>query len=61
MQVIVMSNTGDSDIGTLMRPEDVELRVDATQPSRIVEIHTMVIHSLCELIDHTLFGTYNRD
>ena len=61
MQVIVMSNTGDSDIGTLMRPEDVELRVDATQPSRIVEIHTMVIHSLCELIDHTLFVSYNRD
>ena len=57
----MMSNTGDSEIGSLMRPEDVELRVDATQPARIVEIHTMVIHHFCELIDHTLFGTYNRD
>ena len=61
MGIVMMSNTGDSEIGSLMRPDDVELRVDATQPARIVEIHTMVIHHFCELIDHNLFGTYNRD
>ena len=61
MGVVMMSNAGDSEIGTLMRPEDVELRVDATQPARIVEIHTMVIHHFCELLDHNLFGTSNRD
>jgi D-sedoheptulose 7-phosphate isomerase len=61
MGIVIMSNTGDSEIGSLMRPEDVELRVDATQPVRIVEIHTMVIHHFCELIDHNLFGTSNRD
>ena len=61
MGIVMMSNTGDSELGSLMRPDDVELRVDATQPARIVEIHTMVIHHFCELIDHNLFGTYNRD
>jgi phosphoheptose isomerase len=61
MGVVMMSNVGDSEIGTVLRPEDVELRVDATQPARIVELHTMVIHHFCELIDHSLFGTYNRD
>ena len=61
MGIVMMSNTGDSELGSLMRPDDVELRVDAAQPARIVEIHTMVIHHFCELIDHNLFGTYNRD
>ncbi len=60
MGIIMMSNAKDSEAGTLMRPEDVELRVDATQPARIVEIHTMVIHHFCELIDHNLFSTHNR-
>ena len=61
MGVIIMSNAQDSEIGTLLRPEDVELRVEASQPARIVEIHTMAIHNFCELIDHNLFGTSNRD
>jgi hypothetical protein len=24
-------------------------------------MHTMAIHCLCELIDHSLFGTYNQE
>ena len=59
MGIVILSNARDSEIGTLMRPEDIELRVDATKQARIVEVHTMVIHHFCELIDHNLFGTYN--
>lgn len=61
MGVIVMSNPRDSALGVLMRPEDVELRVNAMRPARVVEMHTMAIHNFCELIDHSLFGTYNRE
>jgi D-sedoheptulose 7-phosphate isomerase len=61
MSVILMSNSGAGELGALIRPEDVELRVPATRRGRIVELHTMAIHSLCELIDHSLFGTYNRE
>jgi D-sedoheptulose 7-phosphate isomerase len=61
MGVIVMSNAGDGDLGALMRPEDVELRVAATRQARIVELHAMAIHSFCELIDHSLFGTYPQE
>jgi phosphoheptose isomerase len=57
MTVVALSNTGDSELSTLIRAEDVELRVDALRQSRIVELHTMAIHCLCELIDHSLFGT----
>jgi D-sedoheptulose 7-phosphate isomerase len=57
MGVILLSNTRDGDLGALIRPEDVQLQVHATRQARIVEIHTMVIHSFCELIDQSLFGT----
>ena len=61
MSVVALSNTRDIELSTLMRAEDVELRVDAARQPRVVEIHTMAIHCLCELIDHSLFGTYNQE
>jgi D-sedoheptulose 7-phosphate isomerase len=61
MGVIAMTNARDSTLGAVIRPEDVELRVNATRQARVVEIHTMAIHSFCELIDHSLFGTYNQE
>ncbi|RLA44778.1 MAG: phosphoheptose isomerase [Gammaproteobacteria bacterium] len=60
MTVVALSNTGDGELSTLIRVEDVELRVDAPRQPRIVELHTMAIHCLCELIDHRLFGTYQE-
>lgn len=36
---------------------DVEIRVPARVTARIQEVHLLVIHCLCDLIDHTLFGT----
>jgi D-sedoheptulose 7-phosphate isomerase len=61
MGVVVMSNAQDVILGALLRPEDVELRVNARRQARTVELHTMIIHSICELIDHNLFGTYNQE
>ena len=61
MGIIVMSNSLDDELSLLMRPEDVELRIHASRRARIVELHTMAIHSFCELIEHSLFGTYNPD
>lgn len=61
MGVIVMSNSLDDEIGALIRPEDVELRISSTRRARIVEMHTMAIHTFCELIDHSLFGTYSPE
>jgi D-sedoheptulose 7-phosphate isomerase len=61
MVVILLSNSRDGELGALIRPEDVQLQVHATRQARIVEIHTMVIHSFCELIDQSLFGNYNQE
>jgi D-sedoheptulose 7-phosphate isomerase len=61
MGVIVMSSLLDNSLASILRPEDVELRINTTRQARIVEMHTMAIHSLCELIDHTLFGGYKQE
>lgn len=36
--------------------EDIEIRVAATVTARIQETHILVIHCLCDLLDHFLFG-----
>jgi phosphoheptose isomerase len=61
MAVIALSNVADGELCTLLQAEDVELRIDATRPPRVVELHTMSIHCLCELIEHSLFGSYNQE
>ncbi len=59
--IIVMSNSRDEEFGALLREGDVHLQIHAARQARIVELYTMAIHSFCELIDHSLFGTYNRE
>jgi phosphoheptose isomerase len=61
MTVIALSNGGDTQLGTLIRAEDIDISIDAPRQVRIVELHTMVIHCLCELLDHSLFGSYNQE
>ena len=49
------------ELGTLLHPEDVEIRIDSLRRPRVVELHTMTLNCLCELIEHSLFGSYNQD
>lgn len=61
MPVVALSNAMDGDLNDLLHPGDVELRVTAARRPRVVELHTMAIHCLCELIEHSLFGSYNQE
>ena len=61
MNVILLSNSQDNELTALVEPEDVELRVNALRQARVVELHTMSIHSICELIDQALFGGYTQE
>ena len=40
----------------LLGENDLELRVSATATARIQEVHILIIHCLCDLIDHLLFN-----
>lgn len=61
MGVIVMTHMRDNMLSAVMRPEDVALQANATRQARVVEMHTMAIHNFCELIDHSLFGSYHQE
>jgi phosphoheptose isomerase len=59
MTVVALSNPADRELGELLRSDDVEIVSGAERQPGVVELHTMVIHLLCELIDRNLFGNYN--
>lgn len=59
--IVVVSNGQDEELVALLRPEDVNLLVHAPGRANAVELHTMVIHCICDLIDHSLFGTHVQD
>lgn len=56
MRVIVLSGRDGGQVAEALRETDLELRVPADSTARIQEVHLMIIHSLCDLIDHKLVG-----
>lgn len=56
MQVVALTGKDGGDMAALLLPEDVEVRVPSVVTARIQEVHLVVIHCLCDLIDFQLFG-----
>jgi D-sedoheptulose 7-phosphate isomerase len=60
MIAIVLSGGDCADISSLLLPEDIEIHIPSSNPARIVELQTMIVHCLCRLIDQSLFGSYEQ-
>ncbi len=56
LRVIAVTGRDGGQIPRLLGPDDIEIRAPADSTARIQEIHLVVIHSLCDLIDRQLFG-----
>ncbi len=56
MQVVALTGRDGGNIAPILLPDDVEIRVPSTVTARIQEVHLLVIHGLCDLIDFQLFG-----
>ena len=56
MQVVVLSGRDGGRMADLLVDGDVEIRVPATRTARIQEVHLVVLHCLCDLIDTILLG-----
>jgi len=56
MTVIALSGKDGGNMASLLTVDDVEIRVPSTVTARIQEVHLVVIHCLCDLIDCALFG-----
>jgi D-sedoheptulose 7-phosphate isomerase len=55
--VIALTGQQDSLIGALLKEKDIEIRIPSDSPARIREIHLLLTHCFCDLIDQQLFGS----
>jgi D-sedoheptulose 7-phosphate isomerase len=56
MQVVALSGRDGGRMAKILMAGDVEIRVPADRTARIQEVHLVIIHCLCDLIDESLFG-----
>ena len=56
VHVIALTGKDGGDMARLLHPQEVEIRVPEKNSQRIQEVHTLVIHCLCDLIDEFLFS-----
>jgi len=54
MHVVAMTGRDGGEISTLLNSGDIEIRVPSNSTARIQEVHILVIHCLCDLIDQRL-------
>ena len=57
MKVVALTGNDGGRMADLLGDSDIEIRVPATRTARIQEVHLVVIHCLCDLIDTTLLGS----
>lgn len=55
MLVIALTGRDGGEIAPILTSSDIEIRVPATSTARIQEVHGIVIHCLCDIIDRQLF------
>lgn len=54
--VIALTGKSGGEIASRLKVNDIELRVPSESTARIQEVHLLIIHCLCDLIDHQLIG-----
>jgi D-sedoheptulose 7-phosphate isomerase len=56
MSVVALTGRDGGSMAGLLKAHDVEIRVPAERTCRIQEVHLLVLHCLCDLIDMELAG-----
>jgi phosphoheptose isomerase len=56
MKVVALTGCNGGDMVQALDNEDVEIRVPSERTARIQEVHLLVIHCLCDLIDQSIFA-----
>lgn len=55
MPVLAITGKDGGEIKKILNKHDIEICVPSNKTSRIQEVHLIIIHTLCDLIDKTLF------
>ena len=56
MTVVALTGRDGGGMKDLYAERDIEIRVPSERTARIQEVHLLVIHCLCDMIDHELYG-----
>ena len=56
MRTIALTGREGGQIADLIQATDIEIRVSSWSTARIQEVHIMIIHCICDLIDQRLLG-----
>ena len=56
MKVIALTGRDGGAIAKQLKSDDIEIRIPGESTARIQEVHLLVIHCICDIIDQQLFG-----
>jgi D-sedoheptulose 7-phosphate isomerase len=56
VHVIALTGKDGGAMGKMLRPGDFHLNVAHARTMRVQEIHLLVVHSLCEVVDNVIHG-----
>ncbi len=56
MTVVALSGNGGGKLASVLKDTDIEIRVPSDSTARTQEVHLLVLHCLCDLIDQELLG-----
>lgn len=56
MNIVALTGRDGGKIAEILTQDDVEIRVPSMETARIQEVHLLIIHCLCDIVDYQLFG-----
>ncbi|NOT12351.1 MAG: SIS domain-containing protein [Methylococcaceae bacterium] len=56
ISIIALTGKDGGSMTSILNETDMEIRVPSNSSVRIQEVHLLITHCLCDLIDHQLFG-----
>ena len=57
LRIVALTGRAGGKMAGMIRDTDVEIRVPSTSTARVQEVHIMILHALCDLIDFRLFAS----
>ena len=61
MTVLALTGKDGGRLVAQLSEFDIEIRIPSQSTARIQEVHLLITHCLCDLIDHQLFGGQNYE
>lgn len=59
MVIIALTGRDGGEVANMLTENDIEIRVSAHSTARIQEVHILIIHCICDIIDYQLLGQEN--